>query len=96
MFVVALASDVEPGFAPGPASGAARRAWGCPRPGTRYARRGSADVRVVVGRTRAVQAFARACAVASGTATLETALFGTPLAIVYRVGWLNYAIARAS
>ena len=31
------------------------------------------------GRTRAVQAYATACAVASGTATLETALFGTPL-----------------
>ncbi|MGH3055084.1 MAG: hypothetical protein ACRDL7_08925 [Gaiellaceae bacterium] len=58
--------------------------------GVRY----RSEVRVVVGRTRAVQKFARVCAVASGTATLETALFGTPLAIVYRVGWLNYAIAR--
>ena len=53
-----------------------------------------ADIRVVSGRTRAVQKFARACAVASGTATLETALFGTPLTVVYRVGWINYAIAR--
>ena len=26
--------------------------------------------------------------------SLETALFGTPLAVVYRVGWLNHAIAR--
>jgi lipid-A-disaccharide synthase len=51
-------------------------------------------VRVVRGRTRSVQAHATCCAVASGTATLETALFGTPLAIVYRVGWLNHAIAR--
>ena len=42
----------------------------------------------------ATQAFATACAVASGTATLETALFGTPLVIVYRTGWLNYALAR--
>jgi lipid-A-disaccharide synthase len=54
----------------------------------------SRRVRVLHGRTRAVQAFATACAVASGTATLETALFGTPLAIVYRTGRLNYAIAR--
>lgn len=46
------------------------------------------------GRTRSIQAFATACAVASGTATLETALFGTPLVAVYRVGGLNYAIAR--
>lgn len=53
-----------------------------------------AGVRVVRGRTRCVQAHATCCAVASGTATLETALFGTPLAIVYRVGWLNHAIAR--
>ncbi len=51
-------------------------------------------VKVVRGRTRAVQAFAACCAVASGTATLETALFGTPLVVCYRVGWLNYAIAR--
>ena len=51
-------------------------------------------VRLVRGRTHATQAFATACAVASGTATLETALLGTPLAIVYRTGWLNYAVAR--
>ena len=51
-------------------------------------------VRLVRGRTHATQAFATACAVASGTATLETALFGTPLAIVYRTGWFNYAVAR--
>jgi lipid-A-disaccharide synthase len=57
--------------------------------------RGFADsARVVSGRTRCVQAFATCCAVASGTATLETALFGTPLAIVYRVGWLNHLIAK--
>jgi lipid-A-disaccharide synthase len=59
--------------------------WGAARSGA---------LRVVVGRTRTVQAGAVACAVASGTASLETALFGTPLAIVYRVGALNYAIAR--
>jgi lipid-A-disaccharide synthase len=53
-----------------------------------------AGARVVRGRTHCVQAYAACCAVASGTATLETALFGTPLAIVYRVGWLNHAIAR--
>jgi lipid-A-disaccharide synthase len=51
-------------------------------------------VRLVTGRTRAVEAHATCCAVASGTATLETALFGTPEVIVYRTGWLNYEIAR--
>lgn len=60
----------------------------------RLAGRALAGVRVVQGRVRATQAFATACAVASGTATLETALFGTPLAILYRTGRLNYAIAR--
>ncbi len=54
----------------------------------------SEGVRWVRDRTHATQAFSTACAVASGTATLETALFGTPHAIVYRTGRLNYAIAR--
>ena len=53
-----------------------------------------ASVRVVSERTHCVQAYSACCAVASGTATLETAILGTPLAIVYRVGWLNHAIAR--
>jgi lipid-A-disaccharide synthase len=51
-------------------------------------------VHVVRGRTHAVQAYATCCAVASGTATLETALLGSPHVIVYRVGWINHAIAR--
>jgi len=53
-----------------------------------------ADAVVVRGRTRATQAFATACAVASGTATLETALFGTPLVVVFRTGWLNWELGR--
>ena len=65
------------------------------RPGAALARAcAAAGVRVVEGRTRALQCFARCAAVASGTATLETALCGTPLAVVYRTGWVNYAIAR--
>lgn len=51
-------------------------------------------VRVVRGLTRATQAFATACAVASGTATLETALFGTPLVVIYRTGRLNWELGR--
>lgn len=51
-------------------------------------------IKVVRGRTHAVQAYATCCAVASGTATLETALLGSPHVIVYKVGWLNHAIAR--
>ena len=48
----------------------------------------------VRGLTRATQAFATACAVASGTATLETALFGTPLAVIFRTGRLNWELGR--
>jgi lipid-A-disaccharide synthase len=68
-------------LAPGLEAGAAAGASGAP-------------LRFVRDRTRAVMRYARACAVASGTATLETALFGTPLVVVYRTGVLNYAIAR--
>ena len=35
-----------------------------------------------------------ACLVCSGTATLETACFGTPLAIVYRTSRFSYAIGK--
>lgn len=37
---------------------------------------------------------ARLCLVASGTATLETALFGTPMIVMYRISGLSYALAR--
>lgn len=66
-------------------------------PGLDEERLGGLDlegIRVVRNRVHAVQAYATACAVASGTATLETALFGTPLAIVFRTGRLNFAIAK--
>jgi lipid-A-disaccharide synthase len=53
-----------------------------------------AGTQIVSDRTHSVQAYAACCAVASGTATLETAIFGTPLAIVYRVGRVNYSIAK--
>jgi lipid-A-disaccharide synthase len=36
-----------------------------------------------------------AALVASGTATLEAALLGTPLAVVYRLGFVSRALARA-
>ncbi len=50
---------------------------------------------IVVGRTRRVLREARAAWVASGTATLESALLRCPMVIVYRTGPLTYAIARA-
>lgn len=51
-------------------------------------------IETVVGQSRAVLASARFCLVASGTATLETALHGVPMAVVYRVSPLTYWLAR--
>ena len=43
----------------------------------------------------AARAYADAALVASGTATLETALLGTPFAIVYKLNPLTYALAKS-
>lgn len=51
-------------------------------------------VRVPASRTYAARAHAQAALVASGTATLETALLGTPFGIVYRMHPLTYLLAR--
>ena len=51
-------------------------------------------VRLVQGRTYAARAYADAALVASGTATLETALLGTPFAILYRLNPLTYQMAK--
>jgi len=55
---------------------------------------GEAPVLLVQDRTYAARAYAGAALVASGTATLETALLGTPFAIIYRLNALTYQIAR--
>jgi len=55
---------------------------------------GEAPVTLVEGRTYAARAYADAALVASGTATLETALLGTPFAVVYRLNALTYQMAR--
>ncbi len=47
-------------------------------------------LRIVQGATHEALAAADAAAVASGTATLEAAIFGTPLVIVYKESWLNW------
>lgn len=52
------------------------------------------DIETVVGKSYEVLSAARFCLVASGTATLETAIFGVPMAIVYRTTPVNYWIAR--
>lgn len=52
------------------------------------------DLHLVMNRTYAVLRSAHAAVVTSGTATLETALFGVPQVVVYRGNWLAYRIAR--
>jgi lipid-A-disaccharide synthase len=52
------------------------------------------DVPIIMGRTHALLGAAQVGLVASGTATVEAALLGTPLIVVYRVSPLSHAIGR--
>jgi len=49
---------------------------------------------IVTGETRQVLRQARAAMVASGTATIETALMGCPMVVVYRTSALTYFFGR--
>ncbi|MDW7711968.1 MAG: lipid-A-disaccharide synthase [Deferrisomatales bacterium] len=51
-------------------------------------------VEVLDGRAQEVMERARVCLVASGTATLECALAGTPMVVVYRMSRLTYELGR--
>jgi len=55
---------------------------------------GGVDVPILPGEMRAVMKHARAAVVASGTATLETGLLGTPMIVGYRLKRLTYAMAN--
>ncbi len=52
------------------------------------------SIRILVGETYEALNASDAAAVASGTATLETALIGTPMAIVYKVSKLDHTVFR--
>jgi len=56
--------------------------------------RAPANVRIVMNETYALLQAAHAAIVTSGTATLETALFGVPQVVVYKGNWLAYRIAK--
>lgn len=56
---------------------------------------GDFPLQTLVGKTYEVLDAARFCMVASGTATVETALFGVPFIILYKVTTPTYWIARA-
>jgi lipid-A-disaccharide synthase len=52
------------------------------------------DCRLIQGRSHEAIAAADTVLVASGTATLEVALFRKPMVIAYKVAWLTYRIMR--
>jgi len=52
------------------------------------------SLHVIEGHTYDVLAHSRAAAVASGTATIETALLGTPMVVVYRVSRATWWLGR--
>jgi len=56
---------------------------------------GAFPLEILVGKTYEVLDAARFCLVASGTATLEAALFGVPFVVLYKISRLSYWIARA-
>jgi len=55
---------------------------------------GGLPIKIVENRSHAARAYADAALVCSGTATLETAILGTPFAILYRMNPLTLALAR--
>jgi lipid-A-disaccharide synthase len=57
-------------------------------------RAGGLPVRLLPGEAHRVMAAADLLLVASGTATLEAACYGTPMVVVYRLSALSYAVAR--
>ena len=56
--------------------------------------RNSINIKIIKSSTYDALAICDAAMVASGTATLETALMGVPMAIIYRVNLLTYLMAR--
>ncbi len=60
----------------------------------RITARSRTSIRIVEGRTYDALECCDAVATSSGTATLETALLGVPMTIVYRVGRLNYYLMK--
>ena len=55
---------------------------------------GSGTVPLVKGATYDLMHHAAFAMVTSGTATLETAMFSTPMVVVYKTSWMTYLIGR--
>lgn len=52
------------------------------------------NVKIIFDKTYDILQNSKAAVVCSGTATLETALFGVPQVVVYKTSWLNYQIGK--
>jgi lipid-A-disaccharide synthase len=63
-------------------------------PGTEIHMKIDSYIKVIKNRTKDVVACSAASAVASGTATLEAALIGTPMVVFYRVSAITYLFAK--
>ena len=59
-----------------------------------YIRQSSLHFEVVYGKTRDLIRDSRLVITSSGTATLETAIIGRPMIVIYKTGLLTYLIAR--
>jgi len=59
-----------------------------------YLKQEALSAKVVQGRTHEVMAASDLILVASGTATLEAAIIGTPMVIVYRLALVSWLVAR--
>ena len=51
------------------------------------------DVKIAENQANEVMAASDILLIASGTATLQAAIIGTPMVIAYRVSWLTYQFA---
>ncbi len=60
----------------------------------RYIRQSNLPIEVVYGKTRDLLRDSRLVITSSGTATLETAIIGRPMIVIYKTGLLTYLIAR--
>jgi lipid-A-disaccharide synthase len=58
-----------------------------------FMRQAPPNLTVLAGRAREVMRRSQALMITSGTATLEAALAGTPMVVVYKTGWFNFALA---
>jgi len=59
-----------------------------------YIKRSGLPIQVVFGKTRDLIRESRLVITSSGTATLETAIIGRPMIVIYKTGLLTYLIAR--